>query len=164
MGPRRHGTLRLGDLLVVAGVISVEQRDEILEHQRRAGRPFGELAESLFGVSPRAVEAAWAQQVSDLTDHTDPRHEKIEPEALAMVVRRQAWQFCVLPLRFCSGELVVCTTQEDLPRALKFVAWRIPTPCRFVLAEPRAMGEALEKFFPMGGMSAASLSGRRIAS
>lgn len=160
----RNGTLRLGDLLVLNGSLTSKQRDEVLEEQRLGGRPFGEIAEWMFGVSPAAVETAWAQQVSDLAPHIDPRSENIDPYALRQIGRRQAWQFSVLPVRFIGEELVVCTTQEELPRALKFVGWRMGTPCRVVIASPHALGEALERHYPMSGMTAATLAARRLAS
>ena len=48
-------TLRLGDLLVNRGAMTGQQRDAVLEYQRLTGRPFGELAERLFGVGQAAV-------------------------------------------------------------------------------------------------------------
>ena len=44
--------IRFGDLLVESGVLRPEQRDEILEEQRLVHRPFGELAERMFGIDP----------------------------------------------------------------------------------------------------------------
>ena len=52
--------MRLGDLMVEHGVLSSTQRDEIVAHQQVSGRPFGLLAEEMYGVDPRAVERAWA--------------------------------------------------------------------------------------------------------
>lgn len=164
MSVLRNGTLRLGDLLVLSGVLTPQQRDEVLCEQRLGGRPFGEIAELLFGVSPAAVESAWAQQVSDLAPHVDPRSENIDPYALRQIGRRQAWQFSVLPIRFIGEELVICTTQDGLPRALKFVGWRLGTPSRLVIADPELLGEALERHYPMSGMTAAALRTRRLAS
>ena len=160
----RNGTLRLGDLLVLTGVLTPQQRDEVLNEQRLGGRPFGEIAEWMFGVSPAAVEAAWAQQVSDLAPHIDPRSENVDPYALRQIGRRQAWQFSVLPVRFIGEELVVCTTQDELPRALKFVGWRIGSLCRIVIADPELLGEALERHYPMSGMTASTIRTRRLAS
>lgn len=159
----RNGTLRLGDLLVSSGDLTPAQRDEVLQEQRIGGRPFGEIAEWMFGVSPAAVESAWAQQVSDLAPHIDPRSENIDPYALRQIGRRQAWQFSVLPVRFVGEELVVCTTKEELPRALKFVGWRIGAPCRVVIADAQGLGEALERHYPMSGMTASTVSPRRLA-
>jgi len=144
--------LRIGELLVRRGVLSASQRDEVLAEQKRSGRPFGDLAERMFGISPRDVEQAWAEQYASMVQPIDPRRSSSEPDALATVTSRQAWQFAMLPLRFSSGELIACTTQIHLARALRFAAWQVPTPVRFVLATPGHLGEALQAQYPVPGM------------
>ena len=149
--------LRIGELLVRRGVLSTSQRDQILAEQKRSGRPFGDLAERLFGVCPRDVEQAWAEQYASMIEPIDPRRSSSEPDALATVTGRQAWQFAMLPLRFSSGELIACTTQIHLARALRFAAWKVATPVRFVLAAPGHLGEALSTQYPVPGMNADDL-------
>jgi hypothetical protein len=156
--------IRLGDLLVRNGVLTDEQRQSVLEKQRRTGRPFGEIAEHLFGVSQKAVERAWAEQYAMITEPVDPRRERTDEIALALIDRRQAWQFCMLPLRFDGDELVVCTTQEHLVRAMRFAGWRIKAPCYFVLSDPQTLGKAMMKHYPMEGMHPAVLEQTRKAS
>lgn len=146
--------IRLGDLLVSKGILTEPQRIEILEEQRTTSRPFGELAERLFGIHETVIEQAWAEQYAMLAQPVDPRSVTIDPAALALVKRRQAWQFGVLPLRFDDEEVVICTTAENLPRALRFVGWRIRPACYFEIAGPEALGQALERHYPMAGMSA----------
>ena len=153
-------TLRLGDLLVRNGALTEAQRDSVLDYQRLTGRPFGELAERLFGVGQQAVEQAWAEQYAMISRRVDPRSEPVEAEALSLIDRRQAWQFRLMPLRFDAGEVMVCTTQDHLVRALKFAGWRIGASCYFVLTDPTALGEALMKHYPMAGMGPAIISGR----
>lgn len=155
--------LRLGDLLVAKGVLTAQQRDSVLEYQRLTGRPFGELAERLYGVDQGVIELAWAEQYAAIAPQVDPRTERVDDEALALIDRRQAWQFRVLPLRFDDKEVMIATTQEHLARALRFAGWRIQASCYFVLAEPLALGEALMKHFPMAGMTAANISGRGLS-
>lgn len=144
--------LRIGELLERRGVLNALQRDQILAEQRRSGRPFGDLAERLFGVCPRDIEQAWAEQYAALTEPIDPREACVDPDALAMVTARQAWQFSLLPLRFSGDELVLCSTQTHLARAMRFAAWRVPLATRFVLASPARLGEALARHYPMNGM------------
>ncbi len=151
--------VRLGDLLVEKGVLSEEQRAEILRRQRTDPRPFGALAERLYGVGPDVVEQAWAEQFEGLTAHVDPRGEPLDPGVLDLIDRRQAWQFRVLPLRYEDGDLVMCTTREHLVRALKFAGWRVPGPCHFVLADPLPLGEALMRYYRMEGMTPAMVTG-----
>jgi hypothetical protein len=155
--------LRLGDLLVRRGVLTEEQRDSVLESQKLTGRPFGELAERLFGIDESSVEQAWAEQYAMIAARVDPRRERIDPEVMNMIDRRQAWQFRMLPMRLDADEVMICTTQEHLVRALKFAGWKVQAPCYFVLAEPQALGEALMKYFPMGGMSPGVIGRREIA-
>ena len=160
---------KLGDLLVQYGVLTVAQRDEILIIQRDSPRPFGQLAEELYNVSPAAVERAWAEQYAALAPKVDPRQEKITPAALTEVDRRQAWQFRVLPMRHEHGGVLMATTVDFLARAMKFTGWRLNTPCEFLLAEPLHLGEALVLHYPLAGMKphdvlAASASSRSHAS
>jgi len=150
-------TLKLGDLLVVQGVLTAAQRDEVVAAQASRGGPFGALAEQMFGVSPRDVEAAWAEQYASFAPRVDPREYPRCERALGVICRRQAWQFKVLPLEMRGRELIACTTQPALVKALKFVGWRLEHPCQFVLADPRALGEAMELWYPLPGMTAAAV-------
>lgn len=146
-------TLRLGELMVRRGLLSERQVEKILEAQERAARPFGELAEEMFDLHPADVERVWAEQYALQTPRIDPRTERVQKQAVALLSRRQAWQFKVLPLRIERGELCMCTTAENLPRALRFVYRRLETPAYFVTAEEDALQEALQKHFPMSGMT-----------
>lgn len=145
--------LRLGKLLIEAGVLDGQQVESVLEEQQRTGEPFGVIAERLFNVDPAATEAAWARQYSRLTRTIDPAREAFDDRARDLVTRRQAWQFRVLPVRFEPHELMVATTQQHLPRALRFATNVIGYPVYFVLAEPLALGEALCRHYPLPGMT-----------
>lgn len=146
-------TLKLGDLLVQQGVLTAEQRDQILDAQRLRRRPFGVLAEDMFGVCPAAVERAWAEQFSALAECVDPRTFDADAHAIAAIDRRQAWQFKVLPLRADSNSMLLCTTKDHLVRAMRFAGWKLGHSCQFVLAEAKSLGEALVHHYPMAGMT-----------
>lgn len=143
----------IGHILVQMGFITDKQRQYILERQRLCGRPFGELAEEIFGVHAHDVELAWAEQYSTMTRHIDPTLEDVDGAVLPLIHRRQAWQFRVLPLRYEGGELLVCTTRDHLVRALNFTTAHLHIPSFLVLADPEALGEALMRHYPMDGMS-----------
>ena len=150
--------VRLGQLLIETGVLTVTQVERILKEQQRSGEPFGLLCERLFHIDPSAVEHAWASQYASLSRIVDPAAEVIEPEALALVTRRQAWQFRVLPMRFDSGELMVATTQQHLRRALRFATAVMCVPVFLVLATPEALGQALCRHYPLPGMTPRSVN------
>lgn len=143
--------LRLGEWLVRKGLLTRDQVQEILSVQSESQRPFGEIAENLFGLSPRDVESAWADQFAELTRTVDPCAERIDAEVLRLVNRRQAWQFQILPLRREKMDLLVVTTRENLPRATRFVAWNVPDPVFFVLADQDRLVAALTAHYPMPG-------------
>jgi hypothetical protein len=154
--------MRLGDLLVKRGVLSEAQRDSVVETQKLTGRPFGELAERLFGISQASVEEAWAEQYAMIARRVDPRVESVDVDVLELLGRRQAWQFRMLPLRFEADELLICTTQDHLPRAMKFAGWKIKAACFFVISDPFALGEALMRHYRMDGMTASMVAGKRL--
>ena len=149
--------IRLGEILIRQGVLTESQVNQILMTQRSSQRPFGLLAEQMFGLSPNAVERAWAEQYAAITEHIDVRIERKEADALAAVDRRQAWQFCVFPLRFENGELMLATLKKQLPRALRFASRCVNHPCYLVITERRMLGEALAEHYPMGGLGPDSL-------
>ena len=150
--------VRLGQLLVQAGVLTQSQVEQVLAEQTRTGEPFGLLCERMFSVNPSAVEDAWAVQYVGLTRRVDPRHEAIDTNALGLVTRRQAWQFRVMPLRFDGDELMMATTQQHLRRALRFANNVIAVPVYLVLTDPQQLGEALCRNYPLPGMTAASIN------
>jgi hypothetical protein len=151
-------SMRLGELMVQHGLITESQRAAVLEAQAEFGRPFGVLAEEMFGVDARGVEQAWAEQFSALADWVDPTVEPAAPDALATIDRRQAWQFRVLPIRFDGRELVVVTDTPSLPRAMRFIGWRVPCPSRFALASPETLDTSIRTYYPIGNLDPAALA------
>jgi hypothetical protein len=149
--------LHLGELLVRHQVLTPAQRDSVLEAQKTRGGPFGALAEEMYGISPNAVEKAWAEQYAAIAPTLDPRTLAISSRALEVISRRQAWQFRILPIELRSDGLIACTTQDNLVRALRFAGWRLGHQCRFVLCQPLHLGEALCTHYPLAGMTPQSV-------
>jgi hypothetical protein len=131
--------------------MTIEQVEETLLEQARSKRPFGEIAERRFEVTPQQLESAWAEQYANLSASVDPRTERVEPDVVSSISARQAWQFGLLPLRRDGRELLVLTTQQHLPRALRFAYRHFGPCCYFVLCTPDRLTEALEKHRPMQG-------------
>ncbi len=155
--------LPIGQLMVNKGVITAQQLEQILDRQKSTHRPFGEIAEELCGVRGKDVERAWAEQYAQTTRWVNPSVEQVDPAVHDIVSRRQAWQFRVLPLGYDGSELMICTTQEGLVRAMNFAARQIPVTCYFVLAKLDSLAEALMRQYPMEGMSVESLAGESVA-
>jgi len=152
--------MRLGDLLVAKGVLTKDQRDLVLEEQRQCHRPFGVLAETIFGVDQSVIEEAWAEQYASLTQNIDPSSLSPASDILKLIERRQAWQFGMLPIGFDNDELVIASTTRHLAKAMRFAGWRIGIPASFAVADPLALGQALQRHYPMAGLTADSLMGK----
>jgi len=161
----RDMPLRIGDILVELGVLTEHMREEILDEQRVVGKPFGELAERMFGIDPTVVEDAWARQYEQIAGVYSFTNGEPDDDAVACVTPRQAWQFKLLPVRFEHGELMIVTTRQNLPRALRFAATQMPEVCFFVTCSAEELAEALQGVFPMPGFGVQTieLPGPRLA-
>ncbi len=141
--------IRLGDLLVLKGVITDEQKHQILETQIGRVRPFGAIAEELFGVTPEDIEEAWGEQHAHLAERINPATADAHPMTRSFIDRRQAWQFRVVPIRFDGRELVCVSTPQGLARAMRFVGWAIDRPVRFAVCDEEKMLAGLQRLYPM---------------
>ena len=141
--------LKLGEILVRQGILNDAQVEHIIKVQKTVSRPFGDLAERLFGIHTQAVEDAWVSQYLSLTQPIDL--EEIEPDrqCLALINRRQAWQFHLAPLYREDDHLAVVTTGDALVRAVNFATRRFGEPTYFVIAEPRQLHAFMMTHYPV---------------
>src|SRR5688572_13806132 len=112
----------IGKLLVEQGVLTPEQVKQILEAQRTSHRPFGDLAERLFGVEPKAIEDAWVQQYVSRTGAVDLDTVPFDPACLRLLTVRQAWQFHLFPLNRDADSIQMAAPANNLVRAVNFAA------------------------------------------
>lgn len=153
---------RLGQILVSEGLLRDSDVGTLLELQANRNRPIGQLAEEHFGIDARAIETAWGRQYAQGAERVDPMGQRVESRAIEAIDRRQAWQFALLPMRFEGRDLVVATTEGNVPRALRFVSRQLCHPCYLVLAEPEILGQALAYYYPMAGLDGGFLAARAI--
>ena len=142
--------IRLGEILVEQGLLTRDEVRQILEAQQRQGRPFGVLAERLFGLDPRAVEGAWVRQYATLAA-VDVGFEPIDADedCLRLVNRRQAWQFQFAPVGREGGELVLVTDEAHLAKALRFAAATFAEPTFFRVVSTDQLQDLLQEFYPV---------------
>ena len=77
--------IQIGQLLIEQDVLSAKQVDHILSVQRVSHRPFGDLAERLYGISPQAVEDAWVQQYMRIAGTIDLDDQKFDEQGTLAV-------------------------------------------------------------------------------
>lgn len=147
-------SIRLGELLVEQGALTLDQRDEVLRLQQGAHRPFGVIAEERFGVSPSDIEEAWATQYAMIAMRIDPLSVQVEKLTLDIITKRQAWQFGLIPIREHQGEIEFVTSMECMARALRFVGWRMPVLCTFGICDLHTLKLGLSLHYPFEGLDA----------
>jgi len=141
--------IQIGQLLVEQGVLTPRQVEQIVSIQQTSHRPFGDLAERLFGIDPRAVEDAWVEQYIRTAGIIDLEQIKIEADALRILNRRQAWQFHLLPLAREEDNLKMATSADALVRAVNFAVRKIDDPIYFLIAEREQLREFLMTHYPV---------------
>ena len=141
--------IQIGQLLVEQGVLSPRQVEHILRVQKESHRPFGDLAERLYGISPQAVEDAWVQQYIRMTGTIDLDDQKFDEQCLRLLNRRQAWQFHMLPMNHTEDHLNIATSANDLVRAVNFSSKKLDEPVYFQIAERKQLREFLMKHYPV---------------
>jgi len=141
--------IQIGQLLIEQGVLSKNQVDHILKVQKISHRPFGDLAERLYGIDPKAVEDAWVEQYLRLVGTVDLDDQDVQVETLRLINRRQAWQFHMLPLNRQPEAINMATSKENLVRAVNFSARKIDEPVSMLIAERGQLREFLMKHYPV---------------
>ena len=141
--------IQIGQLLIEQGVLTAKQVEHILRVQKISHRPFGDLAERLFGISPQAVEDAWVQQYIRIAGTVDLDGQKFDEQCLRLLNRRQAWQFHMLPLHRAEENVNVATSAESLVRAVNFSAKKLDEPVYFQIAERKQLREFLMRHYPV---------------
>jgi hypothetical protein len=141
--------IQIGQLLVEQGVLTELQVQRILHEQKQSHRPFGDLAERLYGITPKAVEDAWIEQYLRTVGVVDLDKVDVDVECLRVLNRRQAWQFHMLPLHRETCQLHVATSAENLVRSVNFSARRIDEPVYIQVAERQQLREFLMKHYPV---------------
>ena len=141
--------IQIGQLLIEQGVLTPKQVDHILKVQKISHRPFGDLAERLFGISPQAVEDAWVQQYLRMVGTVELDEQKFDEQCLRLLNRRQAWQFHMLPMTRQRENLNIATDAENLVRAVNFSAKKLDEPIYFQIAERKQLREFLMKHYPV---------------
>jgi hypothetical protein len=149
-GHSKHAGLPLGEILVEQGLLTRKQVDHLLNVQRSCHRPIGDLAERLYGVSPKAVEDAWVEQYLRTVGVVDLNDVSMDIDCLRLLNRRQAWQFHVLPTsRDDRGQLNVATDAESLVRAVNFSTRKLDEPVLFLIAERAQLRDFLQEHYPV---------------
>jgi hypothetical protein len=146
--------IQIGQLLIEQGVLTESEVTHIVKVQKHCNRPFGDLAERLYGINPRAVEDAWVEQYIRVAGVIDLNEVAEDAQCLRLLNRRQAWQFHALPINREENYLNIATSAEDLVRCVNFSTSTLEEPANFLIAERTQLREFLMKHYPVPGFIA----------
>ncbi|GIW77082.1 MAG: hypothetical protein KatS3mg104_2145 [Phycisphaerae bacterium] len=141
--------IRIGEILMEQGVLNERQVQHILRVQKSVNRPFGDLAERLYGIDARVVEDAWVEQYVRFTGEVDLEEIEVDKTCLRLINRRQAWQFHLAPVFRDQDHLALTTTTEALVRAVNFASRTFNEPVYFMIARKEQLHEFLMKHYPV---------------
>lgn len=145
--------MRIGEMLVSAGLLTVEQTEEILRRQQSHPEPFGLLAQRMYGLDPQQIEDVWTETTIRMGEIVRPDAAEIDANVLDLVTRRQAWQFRFLPIRLeGDGTLLAATTKQHLSRAVRFATRVLDRPCSFLMTDVEYLAAMLEEYYALPGM------------
>jgi hypothetical protein len=108
------------------------------------------LGETDAPVSPDTIERVWIEQTQDRATLFDA-DRGIDDDARELVIRRQAWQFGIVPLRLDDGYLIAATSRKQLPRAVRFATRVLGMAVQFEVAEDETLARLLAHQSPVRG-------------
>lgn len=146
---------QIGQIMIEQNVLTQEQVDRLLADQLEADKPFGQLAETMYGIDEHQVHQALADQIAYRAPQIKLCQETFEPDVLAVITAREAWDTLVLPIRVEDGELLCATTVETLPAAIELLSEKLDRPYRFALAEMRPIEEFIANMYAYEGVDVA---------
>ena len=148
-----QNAIKLGELLIQQGELTPMQVRHILDVQAVTRRPFGDLAERLFDVSPGTVADAWVEQYVQRHGLHDVSDQPADHKCIALIQTRQAWQFRFVPLRReqigSEESLLIAADRRGLVRAMNFAGRSLPMTPSFIVAEPDSLKTLLQRHYPV---------------
>jgi len=138
--------VRIGEILVAAGLVTREQVDVALATQKKAkGKKIGEILIQMGLITEEQLLQALATKFR--LRMVDLEQENPRPETLRIFNKKMIEKFNVLPIESSSRHLVVATstpTDITLIDRLRFITNR---NVELVVATPAQIAAAIEKFY-----------------
>lgn len=133
--------MRLGDILVNAGIITREQLERALSEQRRLGGRLGDVITRLFHVPDTAIVLALSEQMN--LPVVPEAQLRPNPVLAQRFNAQRAWELFALPLSETADAVVVAVhdpLNAEIPAWVKSVTGKEAKP---VLAQRSALERAL---------------------
>jgi type IV pilus assembly protein PilB len=145
-GATRASSALLGALLVRAGVISVDQLEQVLAEQEQRGRRLGDLLRERNWVTSRDLALALAEQWGlEFVDLAGQERSLALVDSLPADVARQ---YGAVPVRFDEeGSLVVALADPSQAASVSALRAAVRVKLRFAVADEASLEPALERLY-----------------
>jgi hypothetical protein len=138
--------IKLGELLIEAGVIDRTQLAQALQHQRTYGGRLGTNLVELGILDEKTLAGVLAKQMS-IPSATAAQLDRVDPAALRLLRADVAERLRAVPLREDAGRLWVAMADPTDQVALKELERLVGKPIRAMVAPELLIQYALEKHF-----------------
>ncbi len=138
---------RIGQVLVDQGVLTTEQRDELVEEQKLRGGNvlFGKLGQEMGLLTEEQVSLALAEQFS--LPFIDLGETAIPPEVLDLVTDTMAQVYKVIPLTFQDNTLAVALSEPQNLSTVDELRTFLGYDIKAVVATDTDVAQSLERYY-----------------
>ncbi|MCU0291120.1 MAG: hypothetical protein MUF10_03900 [Thermoanaerobaculaceae bacterium] len=140
---------KLGELLLEADVITVENLQRALDVQLDSGERLGSVLLRLELVDAALLASTLARQLG--VEAVDLQAERPTPEALGVLTREQAYRLGCIPLRLAADELAVAFMDPCDDEGVSEVARAAGRQVRRLVAPQTAIYTAIMRHYPPEG-------------
>ena len=139
--------IRLGELLLKAGVVDEQQLNSALAEQKRWGGKLGSILVEMNFLSEDLLVKALSRQLG--LDRVELEDEEISQKALEMLSPELAQDKQVLPVSFdtSKGELVIAMAEPENLELVDEISFRTGQRVRVVIAAQSALARAIRKHY-----------------
>jgi type IV pilus assembly protein PilB len=139
---------KLGELLLEAEAITVDNLQRALEVQSASGERLGSLLLRLELVDARLLASALARQQG--VEAVDLQVEMPSEEALGVLTREQAYRLGCVPLRVTADELAAAFIDPRDEQGVREVARVTGRQVRCLIAPQTTIYSAIMRYYPPG--------------
>ena len=139
--------VRIGELLLKEKLITAEQLQEALNHQKATAGKLGQSIIALGFVKDEQVTALLSKQYGvpaiNLTQF------KIDPTIVKLIPQETARKYQIIPLSRAGGSLTIAMTDPTNVFAMDDIKFMTGYTVEPVVASEVALAEAIEKYYPV---------------
>lgn len=137
--------LKLGELLLKAGIIQQAQLDQALEEQRHRGGKLGEILQRLGYVTEEDIVECLSSQFG--VPSINLRHFEIDPAVARLVSQEQARKYNIIPVLKSGQTLTVAMADPTNIFAVDDIQFSTGFKVDPVIASEEAIQQAIEKVY-----------------